>query len=261
MGRKKSLLFLILSIASVLALAALPAIADQKQDVEGIVATVNDAVITQAEFDLEMSRVQERFRQSGRLPNQQELARVKEVILDNLIARELLYQESKKKGFKGSEDEVNQQLETLKARFSSEEEFQTALTKMNITKDDLRSQIQEDITIGQFIRDTFVQKVAISDNEVKAYYDNNTGEFEKPEEIRARHILLDTEEEAAELLRDIKKGADFVSMAREHSTGPTGETGGDLGYFSRGRMVAEFGEAAFALEKGQISDVVKTAFG
>lgn len=273
MGRKKSLWFLMLSIALVLALAALPAIADQKQATESKVATVNDVVITQAQFDLEMGRVQERFRQSGRSPGQPELAQIRQAVLDNLIARELLYQESKKKGFKGNEEEVNGQLKALRARFPSEAEFQTGLTKMNITEADLRSQIEQDITIRQFINDTFVDKVTVSEAEIKAYYDNNPQFFTKPEQIRASHILIKVEPQADAMQKDrarkalkkvqqkLQTGEDFGALAKEFSQGPSAPKDGDLGFFGRGQMVKPFEDKAFAMKTGEVSDIVETQFG
>ena len=273
MGRKKSLWFLMLSIALVLALAALPAIADQKQATESKVATVNDVVITQAQFDLEMGRVQERFRQSGKSPGQPELAQIRQAVLDNLIARELLYQESKKKGFKGNEEEVNGQFKALKARFPSEAEFQTALTKMNITEADLRSQIEQDITIRQFINDTFVDKVTVSEAEIKAYHDNNPQFFTKPEQIRASHILIKVEPQADAMQKDrarkalkkvqqkLQTGEDFGALAKEFSQGPSAPKGGDLGFFGRGQMVKPFEDKAFAMKTGEVSDIVETQFG
>ena len=273
MKRNKRLWFIALSIATVLALAVLPAIAGEKQSAEDKVATVNDAVITRTEFDLEMGRLQERFRQSGRSPSQEDLAQVREAVLDNLIARELLYQEGSKKGFKGSEDEVKQQIGTLKARFSSEDEFQTALTKMNLSEDNLISEIRQDITIRKFIRETFVEKVVISDSEVKAYYDNNPEIFTKPEKVRASHILIKVEPQADEMQKDrarktlkmvqqkLQTGEDFGALAKEFSQGPSSSQEGDLGFFTRGQMVKPFEEVAFAMKPGEVSNIVETQFG
>jgi peptidyl-prolyl cis-trans isomerase C len=230
-------------------------------------------VITQAQFDLEMGRVQERFRQSGRSPGQPELAQIRQAVLDNLIARELLYQESKKKGFKGNEEEVNGQLKALRARFPSEAEFQTGLTKMNITEADLRSQIEQDITIRQFINDTFVDKVTVSEAEIKAYYDNNPQFFTKPEQIRASHILIKVEPQADAMQKDrarkalkkvqqkLQTGEDFGALAKEFSQGPSAPKGGDLGFFGRGQMVKPFEDKAFAMKTGEVSDIVETQFG
>ena len=273
MGRKKSLWFLMLLIALVLAFAALPAIADQKQATEGKVATVNDVVITQAQFDMEMGRVQERFRQSGRSPGQPELAQIRQAVLDNLVARELLYQESKKKGFKGNQEEVDGQLKALKGRFPSEAEFQTALTKMNITEAALRSQIEQDIAIRQFINDTFFDKVSVSEAEIKAYYGNHPQLFTKPEQIRASHILIKVEPQADAMQKDkarktlkmvqekLQKGEDFGALAKEYSQGPSSPKGGDLGFFGRGQMVKPFEDKAFSMKTGEVSDIVETRFG
>ncbi|MCL6430509.1 MAG: peptidylprolyl isomerase [Anaerolineae bacterium] len=82
------------------------------------------------------------------------------------------------------------------------------------------------------------------------------------EQVHARHILVDKEEEARAALERIHKGEDFAAVAREVSTDTsTKENGGDLGWFSRGQMVEEFETAAFSLQPGQVSDVVKTAYG
>ena len=79
--------------------------------------------------------------------------------------------------------------------------------------------------------------------------------------IRVSHILVDKRSQALKILEEIKKGGNFNSLARKHSTCPSGKRGGDLGYFGRSQMVKEFERAAFALEKGEISGPVRTQFG
>ena len=80
-------------------------------------------------------------------------------------------------------------------------------------------------------------------------------------EYNAAHILVETEEEAAKLAEEARAGADFAALAKAHSTGPSGEKGGDLGWFGAGQMVAPFQQATFALEPGEVSDPVQTQFG
>ena len=80
-------------------------------------------------------------------------------------------------------------------------------------------------------------------------------------EVRASHILVKTENEASELLSQIKAGKDFAELAKAHSDCPSGQQGGDLGFFTRGRMVKEFEDAAFSMETGQVSEPVGTQFG
>jgi peptidyl-prolyl cis-trans isomerase C len=119
----------------------------------------------------------------------------------------------------------------------------------------------------------FGNTVSVADKEVKAYYDKYPSFFKKPEQVRARHILIkvdpkaDSKEkaEAHKKIEDIQhklqKGEDFEALAKEFSQCPSAANGGDLGSFGRGQMVKPFEEAAFALKPGEVSDIVETRFG
>ncbi|MBL4644873.1 MAG: peptidylprolyl isomerase [Rhizobiales bacterium] len=110
----------------------------------------------------------------------------------------------------------------------------------------------------------FADKIlsGVSDDDVKARYEQEVAKIEPEEMISARHILVETEEEAKQIITDLQGGADFQTLAKERSTGPSGPQGGDLGEFRRGQMVPPFEEAAFALEAGNITTTpVKTDFG
>ena len=103
---------------------------------------------------------------------------------------------------------------------------------------------------------------AVTEEAVRAEYDAYVDQFEPQPEIRASHILVETEDEAKEIKAELDAGADFATLAREHSIDPGAANGGDLGFFGRGMMVAPFEEAAFALtDKGQVSDPVQSQFG
>jgi peptidyl-prolyl cis-trans isomerase C len=105
-------------------------------------------------------------------------------------------------------------------------------------------------------------KAAVTDEAMKKVYDEAIKQMANEEEISARHILVETEDEAKKILADLKKGADFVAIAKEKSKDPgSKENGGDLGFFSKEQMVPEFAEAAFKLNKGQLSEPVKSQFG
>lgn len=102
----------------------------------------------------------------------------------------------------------------------------------------------------------------ITDEDVRARYDKEIAATSPENEVRARHILLASEEEAKAVIAELDNGADFDTLAKEKSTGPSGPNGGDLGYFARGSMVPEFEEAAFALEVGKYTEEpVQTQFG
>lgn len=114
-------------------------------------------------------------------------------------------------------------------------------------------------------RDIYVQKnitEKVSDADVKARYDEVIKEFPAGPEVRARHILVKTEDEAKAIIKELDGGADFATLAKEKSTGPSGPRGGDLGFFGKGQMVPSFDKAVFALEKGKHSkEPVKSNFG
>ena len=102
----------------------------------------------------------------------------------------------------------------------------------------------------------------LTDDALKAAYREQIAGAKRPEEIRARHILVKTEAEAKKIIAVLGDKGDFAAAAKKHSTGPSGVKGGDLGFFSDGMMVAEFSKAAFALKAGEFTKApVKTQFG
>lgn len=119
----------------------------------------------------------------------------------------------------------------------------------------------------------FRDKVDISQEEIKIYYETNIDDFVVQKQVKARHILIEVppdadpgkieqaRKKAEEILAKAKQGDDFASLAEKYSEGPTAKKGGDLGYFPRGRMVKEFEDAAFSLQAGEISSLVRTRFG
>lgn len=250
-----------------------PAYAAESQSAEQKVAVVNGTVIKQAELDSEMNRYLARLQNTGRFPNDLERSQIKKQVLENLIARELLYQESQKKGIKVDQKEVDAQLTALKGRFPSEAEFKNALSRMNLTEVDLKSQFERDLAIRELLDGQIGDKTAVSEKETKAYYDGNLETFKKPEQVRASHILIKVDPGADEakkaealtriesLQTKLKKGEDFTALAKEYSEGPSAPKGGDLGFFGRGQMVKPFEETAFTMKPGQVSNMVETRFG
>ena len=104
-------------------------------------------------------------------------------------------------------------------------------------------------------------KAALTDAAMRKVYDEAAKQMTGEQEVRARHILVETEDEAKAVLAELKKGTDFAEMAKLKSKDPGSAEGGDLGYFTKDQMVPEFSDAAFKLEKGQLSDPVKSPFG
>jgi peptidyl-prolyl cis-trans isomerase C len=104
-------------------------------------------------------------------------------------------------------------------------------------------------------------KAATTDQAMKKVYDDASKQISGEQEVHARHILVQTEDEAKQVKAELDKGADFAKLAKEKSKDPGASDGGDLGFFTKDQMVPEFSTVAFSLEPGKISDPVKTQFG
>ena len=237
------------------------------------VAVVNGTIITQAEFDRVLGYELRRAAQSGQQIPGAQMAKVENSILDSLIVGELLFQESKKKGIQVKPETVTEQLMTVKQRFPSEAEFKKALEENNMTESKIRADIKRGTAIQQLLEKEVDQKVKITDEESKTFYDKNLQLFQQPERVKASHILIKVDEGAPEekkaearkkikeIQQKVQNGEDFATLAKTYSEGPSGPKGGDLGSFGRGQMVKPFEDAAFSLKPNETSDIVETRFG
>jgi peptidyl-prolyl cis-trans isomerase C len=208
---------------SLLALAVFPAMAQDAEDRNKVIATVDGSPITNGDIAYSneflgprLEQVPEQFR--GR------------VLLDVLIERKLFAGLAREAGVEG--------MEAFRERLAF------------LTEEALR-----DIYVAEIMRDD------ITEADVRTRYDVEVAKLPKTEEMRARHILVETEDEAKALAEEARGGSDFAELAKTRSTGPSGPNGGDLGYFTADRMVPEFSAAATKLQPGGISDPVKTQFG
>ncbi len=200
----------------------------QKGDLDNsVIAKINDTKITKEDFLREINRVPEwaRDRFKGK--------EGKEQFLDDLIKKELIYLDAKKKG-----------LDKDKEFIAKVEEFK----KMTLLSAILKKEIEG--------------KIEVDEKNIKDFYDKNPDEFKRGAAVRARHILVDTEAEAKDILSRIKKGEDFSKLAKSLSKDKgSAQKDGDLGFFGQGKMVPEFEKAAFSLKLDEVSNPVKTQFG
>ncbi|HPJ24573.1 MAG TPA: peptidylprolyl isomerase [Synergistaceae bacterium] len=190
-----------------------------------VIARVGDAEITQQDVAEVVSQLPPQQAAFFNTPAGQEK------VVEELINRELLF-------LWGEAEKVDTQ-----------EGFAEDLAR-------LRSNLVRDYAVRSIIMD-----VSATDEDVKAFYEENQDKFATPEKVRARHILVENEEEAKKILQEIRDGKPFEDAAKEYSTCPSKEEGGELGFFVKGQMVPEFENAAFALEVGSMSDPVKSQFG
>ncbi|MFW6011162.1 MAG: peptidylprolyl isomerase [Desulfosalsimonas sp.] len=233
------------------------------------VAAVNGVKIPAQDLERIVDLFKARYGGSGAQIGDQQLAYIRKTILDNLIEQQLLYQASKDEGIKVDSVDVREEIDKIKSEFENEDQFKNHISGLNYTEKGLEKEIRRGLSIRKLIEERFGSSLTVTDQEVKSFYEDNKKQFEVPERVRASHILIRADDEnkaqAREKIREVKQkledGEDFSELAREYSDDPSGESGGDLGYFSRGQMVKNFEEAAFELEPGEVSDIVETQFG
>jgi peptidyl-prolyl cis-trans isomerase C len=192
-------------------------------------------------------------------------------VLESMVIEQLLAEQVKKAGIEITEKDVNDKLSEIIASQPGGmtiESFKAMIAAQGQSFDVVKEQIKK--TLGY---EKLLGTVEVNDAEAKAFYDENKEDFNKPEQVKASHILIKvaptatTEEKAAAkakidgLLKQVKAGGDFAALAKENSDCPSKERGGDLGFFEKSAMVKEFADAAFSMKVGQISDVVETQFG
>ncbi len=192
-----------------------------------VVAEIGSEKITLSQFQAELEKLP---------PNLRQMASDKKMqkeFLDQLATSRLLYQEGIKQGLK-KDSAVKSQIDEATRK----------------------------IVLGALLQREIENRIkAPSPEEVDQYYQTHTNEFQQEKQVKARHILLKDEAEAKKIAAELQKGADFAALARDNSSCPSAAQGGDLGFFTRNRMVKEFADAAFALKKGEVSAPIKTKFG
>jgi len=240
---------------------------------EGAAAVVNGEIISSARVERELSGYQARIIRSGKVLDENTIKALKGTIVEKLINQALLYQEAVKQGIKVTDQEVDEQWKMIQEKFATGEELESVLARIKATEEIIRDEIRQVKTVQKFVLENFEKGTSVSEEEARTYYETHPDAFTRPEQVRARHILIQPDPEGGEQakaearkkLRDIGKeiqdGADFAELASEHSKCPSSSRGGDLGFFGRGSMAKPFEDAAFALEPGKVSDIVETEFG
>ena len=212
----------------------------------------------------------------GRVVTPEQRAVVYRGVLDNLITRELLFEEALARKIKVDDKVLQQAYDQPRAQAASEQEWKTHLAQQGFTPETYRTEIRTQQTLRAFMaaEAAKITERDVSDTDARAYYDSHTAEFDAPERSDASHILVmvgpnATAEErekkrakAQGLLSRARKGADFAKLAQENSDDPgSAKQGGKLPPFARGQMVKPFDDAVFALKPNEISGVVETQFG
>lgn len=225
-----------------------------------VVAVVNKEVITREEFqnELKWSKRKYRVEKSDTLePNQS--VWLKTNVLNELIQESLLRQEAIRQGVKVSSGEFEKYLDQSKEGYK-ENTFQRALDIEEISRSQWEDKLKTHLLIKMLIEEVINRKIEIKEEEQLEYFKQHMEEFQKGEQVRTLHIMVETEDEARKISKLIRKGKSFSELARQHSRSPEGKTGGDMGYYEAGQMPKWFDDV-FKLKVNKVSDIIRTPFG
>lgn len=236
-----------------------------------VVATVNGKDITRTQLqDIFNAAVQSSGMNVADLSSAQQLGGYTQ-LLNDLIDRQLLLDAASKEEI--TSEDVEAEIKKFKSQFPDEAIFDTQMKQAGMTPEKLQSDVREELKIRRWM-ESQVKTPDVTDADAKSFYESNLKEFEQPETVKASHILFMVDADAApEVVKEkqeaaqkaaarAKGGEDFTTLAKELSEEPGAkESGGDLGFFPKDRMVPEFANAAFAANLNDISEPVKTQFG
>ncbi len=180
-------------------------------------------------------------------------------IIDGLVTTELIRQEADRRNIKITDKDIEALRKKSIKSYGSEENFKSAMEKYKINDEQFDEMLKEQLRYEK-LTDQLKKDIKV---DPEKYYNENKDQFNVGEQVKASHILVKDEAKAKELIKKLNDGGDFAKLAKENSEDTaSAEKGGELGYFSKDAMVAEFADAAFAMNPGDIStEPVKTQYG
>jgi parvulin-like peptidyl-prolyl isomerase len=224
-----------------------------------LVAEVNGKPITAEFFNEKYNRFTLRFHVPV-AESPTSVSALKLGFLNKLIETELLLQEAEVRGLTVTDEELDREISHLKEDYPKDT-LNEALERIGLKLEEWKEDRKEKLLIDKLIKREIDSVIHVSDDEIREYYNANKAEFQQPLMVRARQIVVATEEEASALRTRLVRGEDFAEMARLHSLSPDAQSGGDLGVFAKGQMPEEFDEIVFRYRVGSISKVVKSPYG
>lgn len=223
-------------------------------DSKEVLVRINESAITAGEYRDALKRLipaEDGNSDAG-------LIELKKELVNELVEEELLAQEASRLGVEVTKKELAAEVDLIKKEYG-DESFKSVIEERYGSIDGWEERIKRKLLVNKAV-EKITGPARVTDAEAQAWFKVNKEEFERPEQVRARMIVVSSAEEAAKV-RERLTPKNFGEVARELSLSPEGQSGGDLGYFAKGDMPEEFEQAVFALKPGQISPVVKTDYG
>jgi peptidyl-prolyl cis-trans isomerase C len=241
---------------------------------DDVLAVVNETRITRQDLAQEMSLLSAEMRHRNTALSARRLARLRRQLVDNLIARELLYQQAQQKKIQIRSRWVDRAVIDLKNELKTKSVgYETYLEEAHISEDTLKERIRKGLIIRRLLRRDVIRQIKVSEAEMQAFYRNHPEYFQRREQIRVQQIMVAFDNKGKRTSRGdallriqtiqnkLKQGGNFAALALDYSEDNSRTRGGDLGYLQRDQMLTTFADAAFSLKPGQVSDIVETHLG
>jgi len=226
-----------------------------------IIAKVNEEEISVKEFRKNLEKQRKKYQVDNSDPlDSNSFLWLKTNALNEMIQNTLFRQEARKNGISLSKEEIETGLLEAKSGYE-EKAFKKFLEIENISPEEWENDLKNNLLIKLLIDRQVNSSVSVSEEEIQKYFEEHSEEFHKKKQVRALHIMVETEEDALRIKKQLdSKERDFVELARELSLGPEGTEGGDLGYVEEGYMPPEL-NVIFKLKKGETSNIIRTPYG
>lgn len=235
-----------------------------------LAAKVNGDAIYWSQVDAEVTRAAAQFQIDPKSKEfDKQRADIQKAVIDQLVAMKIVVQEARKRNLMATDKEVDEQLTGIRQRFPSENDFNSALARNGFTATTLRDAIRVNLTQKR-LADAVAQG-EVSEDEMRAQFDKNRAQYDKPAQIKVSHILFKISDASQEAVAQAKakivqsklaEGAKFEDLAKQYSDDPgSAQRGGDLGFVTKGSLVKEFEDAAWSLKPGDTSGLVRTQYG
>jgi len=244
------------------------------------VASINGIEVTQEEVDEYINFILSQDPESGQYLTDEDMNELEINIIDSLLVVKLLEQYAGENNITAPQEEIDLQMDSIISSYGSESAFEADLKEKDVNRSFLENELKNQILRNKIYSEATME-VIVTEEQAKQYYDENLDtQFTNPERIRVSHILSifpwvqdesieenDQDKKEAKdkiefVQEQLEKGAEFGDMAREYSDDASNSAdGGDLGFITRGQMVEEFENAAFALDIDEVSGIVETEFG
>lgn len=239
--------------------------------VDKVIVVVNDEVVTQREFDRMFIPIKESYEANFKGPElDRRVEAARKGLLEQLINSKLAVSLAKKAKIKVDEEEIQKRIDNVKSYYQTEEEFLQALDDKGTNLTEFKKEIRDQMLAQQLVQKEISSKIVITPGDLQDLYNKNKDKLVAPHTVKVRGIMIRKPEVAGDesgrkkmevIVKELKSGKDFATLAKEKSEGPYAQNGGDMGYVPKGQTLPEIDNAIFSLKKGEVSKMVESPVG